>query len=189
MTNILAKKTLVLNKFWTPVDVTTVFDAVNLGIRGAALFVDPSTCEVFTFDDWIRRPVRDEYIRTVRYRFSPPEVALLTRFDKYVRRRVPFTKKNVLLRDQNHCQYCGKKFPLEELTVDHIIPRSKGGPTTWLNCVTSCRSCNLKKGSKSVQDARMKLLQVPVPPAWESTLMARLGPQLERLSSFLERNA
>lgn len=75
--------------------------------------------------------------------------------------RVPYTKKNVMIRDGFECAYCGSK---SDLTIDHVIPKTKGGKTSFENCVTACRPCNLKKGSKTPNEANMYLKRQPVCP-------------------------
>ena len=83
------------------------------------------------------------------------------RSDKFRRTRVPLSRRNIYLRDRNICQYCGKKFPSSELSLDHVIPRSRGGGDTWENLVCACTSCNSKKADKMPAEARMKLIRQP----------------------------
>ena len=80
--------------------------------------------------------------------------------------RVRFCRENIYLRDDHTCQYCGGLFDRRELTLDHVLPSSKGGPKSWLNVVTSCRPCNQKKGNRTPQQARMPLLKPPNEPLW-----------------------
>jgi 5-methylcytosine-specific restriction endonuclease McrA len=77
-----------------------------------------------------------------------PSVVILHEYHR-ARNRVNFTKRNVFIRDRHECQYCGKRFPLGELTCDHVMPRCRGGKTTWENIVTCCRNCNRKKGQRT----------------------------------------
>ena len=79
--------------------------------------------------------------------------------------RAAFTRFNVFLRDKFCCQYCRKVFKAEELTFDHVIPRSKGGKTEWKNVVTACRSCNTAKGNKSINKLGLSLKQEPTTPS------------------------
>lgn len=85
----------------------------------------------------------------------------------YIRpaRRPAFTRFNVFLRDKLNCQYCGENFPAQELTFDHVVPRSQGGRTTWENVVTACSPCNLRKGGRTPKQAHMPLRRVPGPPS------------------------
>jgi 5-methylcytosine-specific restriction endonuclease McrA len=83
-------------------------------------------------------------------------------------RRPAFTRFNVFLRDRFECQYCGDGFPTQELTFDHVMPRSKGGRTTWENVVTACSCCNLRKGSRLPRECSMWPLNPPrQPTSWE----------------------
>lgn len=90
----------------------------------------------------------DIVFRSQRLEVRPPSVVALTR---YVRRpsRVPFTRMNLFLRDDFRCQYCGQEHAPKDLTFDHVVPRSQGGPTTWENIVAACVTCNTKKGSRN----------------------------------------
>jgi 5-methylcytosine-specific restriction endonuclease McrA len=80
------------------------------------------------------------------------------------RKDVKFNRRNIFARDGNHCQYCGRKFPTAELSLDHVIPRSRGGKTTWTNVVCCCLSCNVKKGGRAPSQAGLKLQNKPVKP-------------------------
>lgn len=103
----------------------------------------------------------DKFIRTVNEKFPFPEVVRL-KFYVYVRRRemVP-TKKNIMQRDNNTCQYCGST---KHLTIDHVMPVSRGGGNTWTNMTTACFKCNNKKGNKTPEEAGMKLMSDPKRP-------------------------
>ena len=85
----------------------------------------------------------------------------------YIRKEPIFlspTRSNIYWRDAHKCQYCYEKFPHSKLTLDHVIPKSKGGDKSWGNLVTCCSKCNQKKGSKTPEEANMKLLRVPTLP-------------------------
>ena len=83
----------------------------------------------------------------------------------YNKNKVRFNRSDLYLRDCGTCQYCEKKLSRESATIDHVIPRSKGGQTTWENCVISCSDCNTKKGNKSLSETNMRLLKIPSRPA------------------------
>lgn len=105
----------------------------------------------------------DEDVRAVTFVMKMPAVIRLLR--KIARRRaVRFSRMNVLLRDNFKCQYCGAKLPTRQLNYDHVLPRSHGGKTCWENIVTSCFDCNHKKASRTPEQARMRLLKMPVRP-------------------------
>jgi 5-methylcytosine-specific restriction endonuclease McrA len=93
-----------------------------------------------------------------------PAVVMLTKALSQSKNDVKFSRANVYTRDGYRCQYCGRKPPLKELNYDHVHPRSRGGATTWENIVTSCISCNLQKGNKTLKQTGMKLRKQPVRP-------------------------
>ena len=95
-----------------------------------------------------------------------PRVILLVSYDRVPKRRVRFSRFNVFARDKNTCQYCRKRLPRSELNLDHVIPRSKGGMSSWENVVCSCFPCNRKKGGILLEHARMQLMKKPVQPEW-----------------------
>ena len=102
-------------------------------------------------------------VRSARSSFPIPSVVALKRFHK--RRRVAFTRYHVFLRDGFACQYCGDELPARELTFDHIVPRCRGGQTSWSNVVTCCQRDNLFKGSRSLRESGLRLRRLPAEPA------------------------
>lgn len=137
-------KTLILNAGFEPIQFVSWQRAICLVIAEKA--------EIVT--------ARQQAVRSVSAEYNLPSVIRLV---QYVRRvalieRVRCTRKNILLRDKYECQYCGVRCQKHNATIDHIIPKSKGGKTTWSNAVTACSRCNLKKANKSLEAASMKLL-------------------------------
>lgn len=102
-------------------------------------------------------------VRSPSQAFEVPSIVALKDYHK--RKRVAFTRYNVFLRDGYRCQYCGEIFPAEELTFDHVVPRSKNGASTWQNIVSACHSCNLRKGSRAPREAGLRLLREPREPS------------------------
>lgn len=98
--------------------------------------------------------------------FDLPSVLRLQRRVKIPSHRVHFSRTNVYRRDNHRCQYCGERFNASELTFDHVVPRSRGGDTSWSNIVTSCQPCNRQKCSRTPSEAKMPLLSTPVEPRW-----------------------
>jgi len=135
--------------------------------QGIAKAVDEQY-RTFDFESWSQLSVarREEAIGLVNRLIRIPRVIVLLTYDKFPRGEVRFTRLNIFRRDQNTCQYCGKKFPRSELSIDHVIPRSYGGKSTWENVVCCCYSCNKKKGGRTPQEAGMKLLAPPRRPRW-----------------------
>jgi 5-methylcytosine-specific restriction endonuclease McrA len=110
--------------------------------------------------------VLSEYDRTVRSptsEFKLPSVLVLKEYVPAARKPA-FTRFNVFLRDEWHCQYCGSKYRTNDLTFDHVIPKSRGGRTSWTNIVTACRDCNILKGNKMPRECRMYPVQEPTEP-------------------------
>jgi 5-methylcytosine-specific restriction endonuclease McrA len=133
------------------------------------LIVDPSDFQQYTWEDWTKlRPREGEpFIRAVRFCLRVPEVITLTRYDRVPDKTVTFSRRNIYKRDRYTCQYCGARPRSEELTIDHVIPRSQGGTSTWENCVLACLDCNAKKGNRTPEQARMPLRRKPFRPAWK----------------------
>lgn len=117
----------------------------------------------------------DEVIRSVSLSLQMPAVVRLVRGVKRHNGRVRFSRINVLTRDGFRCQYCGEAFQARDLTFDHVVPRSRGGRTSWTNIVTACRPCNGKKGNRTPEQAGMKLASRPVRPEALPLGASRLG--------------
>ena len=105
-------------------------------------------------------------VRTVSRSYPAPAVVRLVKHYRMGPQVVRFSRRNVYLRDRFICQYCQQRFSERELTLDHVVPRSQGGPTSWTNVVASCGSCNRKKGNRTPEQARMPLMHEPVKPSW-----------------------
>ena len=127
---------LVLNKSFLPVQITTVRRAFCLLYAGIAKAVNAQD-ETFDFDTWrqLRVEVNDDAIGLVDRLIKVPRVILLIAYDRVPKRRVRFSRHNIFARDKNTCQYCGKRFATSDLNLDHVVPRSKGGITSWENVV------------------------------------------------------
>jgi 5-methylcytosine-specific restriction endonuclease McrA len=151
MTHVANLQTLVLNAdmqplSWGPLSVWSWQDAL-----------------VAVLQDRVNPVVNyDVQVRSAHRAFPIPSVVALKRFHK--RRKVALTRYHVFLRDRFSCQYCGEAFPAKELTFDHIVPRCRGGITSWSNVVTSCQRDNLLKGSRSLKQSGLRLLCAPTEP-------------------------
>lgn len=137
---------LVLNQNYEPINVCTLRRALVLVFCDKAEIIEAYGMPVYT----------------ACYSFEAPSVIRLFQLIRRPRPRVKLTRREVFVRDKFTCQYCGVVHG--DLTLDHVMPRSKGGAHTWENLVTACRSCNHRKGGKTVQEARMKLLHDPYEP-------------------------
>ena len=158
---------LVLNRSYLPVHITSVRRAFSLVYQGVARVVDEQY-ETFDFDSWRDLAIRagDDSIGVVGGLIRVPRVILLIAFDRIPKRHVRFSRINVYGRDRSTCQYCGRRFPRTDLNLDHVVPRSKGGRTTWQNVVCSCLDCNRRKGGRTPQQAGMRLIAPPRRPRW-----------------------
>jgi 5-methylcytosine-specific restriction endonuclease McrA len=118
----------------------------------------------------------------------PKGILLKTKADKFYREQMNYTRDRMMKRDNHTCQYCSKKGG--QLTVDHIVPQSKGGKDSWTNCVAACGPCNHKKGNKSLEESGLKLLRKPTQPKatedseiWEIILSDGYDPDDSSLAS------
>lgn len=164
----LQEAVLVLNKLWSFVAVTTGRDAVTKLYCDQARVVDSDSYVTYKWEDWIKRVPREgePVIRGVSVLVAVPEVIVLTRFDRLPQVGITFSKYHVFKRDKYVCQYCGVQIPRVEVTLDHIIPRAKGGETSWTNCVTCCTECNALKADRTPAEANMTLRGKPGRPSW-----------------------
>jgi len=123
--------------------------------------------------------VLEEYAQPIHPDWHAPAVVRLMHWIRPYYRKVRFSRQNVLARDQWSCCYCGDRCSIRELTFDHVVPRSRGGRTTWKNIVTSCIACNTRKGSQTPAEAGMPLNTVPTRPSWRPVFNAvmQLHPQ------------
>ena len=168
MPSALNQSVLVLNRHWAAIHVTNANRALVLlyGERAKVVADDYSTHDFNSWRDLSQLIESVSKIATPSFRIAVPEVIILTHYHKVPPRQVKFSRRNIYLRDDHTCQYCGKIPPKEELTIDHVLPRSRGGRTTWENVVLACIKCNMKKGSKLVNEAGMRLMSEPRKPHW-----------------------
>lgn len=158
---------LVLNRSYLPVHVTSARRAFTLLYQGIARVVNEQY-QTFDFEAWSQLAVaRDaEAIGTPGGPIRIPRVIVLVAFDRLPKRHVRFSRINLMARDNFQCQYCGRRPHRAELNLDHVVPRSLGGRSTWENVVTSCVDCNRKKGGRTPRQAHVKLLRKPERPRW-----------------------
>lgn len=181
---------LVLNKSWVAVNVATARRALTLLFQGHAKVVHPVDYSLYDFESWCALSERglqeagengERYIHTPHFRVRLPEVIILSLFNGIVRREVSFSRRNIFARDKHRCQYCGQRPAKQELTIDHVMPRSRGGRDTWDNLVLACVKCNVTKGNKTPDEANMRLLKKPTAPLWLPRFGTRI-PKDELLS-------
>lgn len=177
---VLETKVLVLNKSYMPIKTTTVMDAVSKLFCNSveAIMVEEGNYVSYNFGSWaeismfrkefeadfedINRDV--DWIRTPSLHLIVPRVVRLLTYDKMPKHDVKLTRKTLYQRDRHVCQYCGDKFKIEDLNIEHIMPKSRGGQNSWENLVTACIDCNRKKGNRTPEEAGMKLIKTPRKP-------------------------
>lgn len=169
--------------------VTTARRALMMLFAGNARALDASY-DAHDFSSWAGLPIapemNDDVIGTSSGPLRIPRVLLLSRYGRVPRANLRLSRRNVFMRDGYTCQYCGVSPALSELNLDHVTPRSRGGPATWENLVTSCRPCNLRKGSSTPDEAGMRLRTKPVRPAWTaSVLLATTRRRFHEWDPFL----
>ena len=194
MSGRLDQRVLVLNRLWQPVNIVGLRRALSLVLRGRASVLHPHAGEqrVFPADAWLEHsrrhpPAPAIAIRTPSLDLIPPRVVLLGEYDRVPRRDIRFSRRNVYLRDGHACQYCGRRYPEEELNLDHVVPRDRGGVTNWENIVTACIRCNARKGNRLPTQAGMELRRAPARPRWRMLVAASLsGEETELWKDFLD---
>lgn len=165
--------------------VTTAKRAFSLLYRNLAevVHVEEDKYLSYDFESWREisqlkqqfEPERHDWVRTVRFSLVVPRIIRLVFYDRLPRKGVKFNRRNIFARDNNSCQYCGKKFPTSDLSLDHVVPRSQGGTTTWENLVCACLKCNVQKGGRTPEEANMSLIAKPVKPRRSPVLNLKLS--------------
>jgi 5-methylcytosine-specific restriction endonuclease McrA len=195
--NSLSASVLVLNRFYLAIHVVNVRRALSLLFRDLAevIHVDDGQYANYDFESWreiselkaeFKEPDED-WIHAVNFEIQVPRVIRLNFYDRMPAHKIRFNRRNVFARDGNSCQYCGKRFPTSELSLDHVIPRSRNGGTTWENIVCCCVACNVRKGGRTPREASMHLVKQPVKPKRNPTLTLKLGnPKYASWKTFLD---
>lgn len=132
----------------------------------------------------------DGFVRSSTLVIKMPAVVRLLNLFRRNKHQVKFSRTNIFARDGYKCQYCGDKFDINELTYDHVTPRSQGGKTCWENIASCCSDCNLKKANRTPEQARMKLLKTPIKPKWIPAIQIQLSSKAvpDQWRSFLYWN-
>ena len=178
---------LVLNKHYMAIRIVGARRAFSLLFRELAevVFLEQGRYSNYDFESWcglsqLRRnfePDGHDWVSTVNFHIAVPRIIRLLFYDRLPRNEVKFNRRNIFARDKNKCQYCGKRHPTTELSLDHIIPRSMGGKAIWENIVCACTKCNVKKGGRPPRLAGMTLIQKPVRPKHNPLVHIHLGHQ------------
>ncbi len=172
----LDRQVLVLNRLWQAINVCSVRRAFTLLCAGHAQVVDADADRNFfthDFESWrdlSEREPDDEMVHTISFKIRVPRVIVLLLFDRMPKKEVKFTRANIFERDKSTCQYCGNVFERRDLNLDHVIPRDRGGLTSWENVVCSCIPCNTRKGNRLPHQVGMRLIKKPERPKWRPFL-------------------
>ncbi len=194
----LGSSVLVLNRHYVAVHVIVARRAISLLYRDFAEVIDVEEGQFanYDFDSWraiseLRSYDKyhlDDWIQSVHFELQVPRVIRLLGFDRVPRQTLRFNRRNLFARDGHKCQYCGRSLPSQQMSLDHVIPRSRGGETSWENIVCSCVDCNTRKGGRTPQEARMKLSTIPKKPQHNPLFVAKLSnPKYAVWKAFLQQ--
>lgn len=145
---------------------------MRLLVQGRACAVHPNDYMLYDLPSWMEYSLNgdgaptERYVHTTSQRIRLPEVVVLNAFNGFYTPEVRLSRRNLFARDRDTCQYCGKHGVRSSLTIDHIIPKSRGGEDSWQNLVVACPACNLKKRDRTPEEAGMPLLRKPLAPRW-----------------------
>jgi 5-methylcytosine-specific restriction endonuclease McrA len=189
---------LVLNKLFMAIHIIPVRRAFILLCKDLAEVVnlEDGQFSTYDFETWREvsefraknfRQADDDWVRTAKSEIQVPRVIRLMTYEKLPKQTVKFNRRNIFARDHNQCQYCGRKYPTTELSLDHVVPRSQGGMSTWDNIVCACIKCNVKKGGRTPKQAHMTLIRKPEKPKRSPMLNLKLTlSKYQSWKTFLE---
>ena len=190
---LLNSQVLVLNRLWQAVNICSARRAFSLVYAGHAQIVssdDATNFSTHDFESWrdlSANAPEHEVVTTISFKIRIPRVIVLLVFDRLPKKEVKFTRHNVFERDKNTCQYCGQIFDRSDLNLDHVVPRDRGGMTTWENVVCSCIACNTRKGNRLPREAHMSLIRKPKRPKWRPFVQITFAaPQHDLWKHFVD---
>jgi 5-methylcytosine-specific restriction endonuclease McrA len=182
---------LVLNRNWLALTATSPAEVLGAMMNDQVTGLDiqgPDRMVPLNWADWRKLPIRegDASIGTTHGKIRIPTVVILSKFDRVPRKRLKFGLQGLFERDGGRCQYTGRKLTLSEANVDHVLPSSRGGETSWENCVLSDKKVNNRKADRTPREAGLKLLRQPVrPPEMPITHFIKNKHQINDWSHFL----
>ena len=154
--------------------------------RAQVIYTGDGSFRMFDASKWLvlseeERPGDGEaYVQTVCMRIRVPKVLLLREYSQLPVQEVKFSRESLFERDNYRCQYCGNNFEADQLNMDHVIPRDRGGRTSWENIVTSCIQCNSQKANRLPHQAQMHLIRKPERPRWRPFISSLLEQNYDR---------
>jgi 5-methylcytosine-specific restriction endonuclease McrA len=163
----LQSQVLILNQNYEPMTITNVKKAIILIYLGKAEIIEKN----------------EAYIRSIRTSYPLPSIVRLTRYINVPRKRIILSRKNIIKRDSHQCQYCGIR--TGSVTIDHVIPKVRGGEETWENLVCACVKCNNKKGNRTPEEAGMTLAKKPQRPNYLFFIRYYIGKLDNRWKPYL----
>ena len=170
MLDILSKKVLLLNSSYEPISIINSKKAIIMLMLGKVDYIEKG----------------NKFIKSEKIQFLLPVVVKLKAFVYLKRRRIALTRQNIFKRDNYICQYCGKKS--KSLTIDHVIPKNKGGVDSWENLVSACVKCNLSKADNYLKDINMPLLNKPKKPHFLLYMQGYVNNEYESWKPYLYMN-
>jgi 5-methylcytosine-specific restriction endonuclease McrA len=193
----LSASVLVLNRLYMAVHIINIRRAFCLLYRDLAevVHLEDGRFTNYSFETWLElselhvdcKQPHEDWIRGVNFEILAPRVIRLFDFDRLPKQHLHLNRRTVLARDDHTCQYCGRHFPTSQLSLDHVVPRSRGGGMTWENVVCACLTCNTKKGGRTPHEARMKLTRHPKRPNHNPMLVQKLSnPKYEIWRTWLD---
>lgn len=166
--SIIKHSVLILNKYWIPINTTTPKHsfALMFSDNAKAILIEEDKVVPLDWNDWVNvnPSENDRKIKTVRGYIKIPSIIVLNYYDKIPRQTIKFTQKSLWERDNFTCQYTGKKVNKTNGNIDHIIPKAKGGKTSWENCVIAHKEINAIKADRTPEQAGLKLIKKPSAP-------------------------
>ncbi len=196
----LTKRVLVLNRLYMAVRIVPARRAFQLLCKNLAevIAVEDGRYYNYDFSTWMELGIlqaseeqddNDDWVQTVRFAIPVPRVVRLLTYDRLPQRQIKLNRRNIMARDHHTCQYCEYQGSSSHLTIDHIVPRSKGGKDTWTNLATACKKCNSRKGGRTPEQANMPLLHPPKKPRINPMVTARLRVERYECWNVFLKNA
>ena len=170
---------LVLNRSYVAIQICDWQKAITLLVSEKADVIDEEYRK-YSFLDWkdLSSMMVDSpsgFVRSPSCRIAIPEVIILKVFDRLPSSDVKFTRRNIYKHYENKCCYCGSRFDTKELNLDHVMPKSRNGKTSWENIVLSCIPCNTNKADRTPREANLTMHYQPTKPAWQNSLSGRIS--------------